>query len=213
MMIRAYDEQYLSDAMHNLGEAFDFARNVCQIELDNFIFMMISSGAAAQFEHGSPKYVSGMSGIELVLNVLRKTGIIMENVTAQVEYDCSPEYWTGWIVAYFQWYSGRSFQSIREVLSMREILGLYPTLHEVSEERAVDTLNSIILKKALPTRLQVRRKNNKLTQRKLSELAGVNLRTIQQYEGRSKDINKAAGATLSSLAQVLSCRIEDLLEY
>ena len=96
---------------------------------------------------------------------------------------------------------------------MREILGLYPTLHEISEERAVDTLNSIILKKALPTRLQVRRKNNKLTQRKLSKLAGVNLRTIQQYEGRSKDINKAAGATLRSLALVLSCRIEDLLEY
>ena len=37
--------------------------------------------------------------------------------------------------------------------------------------------------------------------------------SIQQYEGRAKDINKAAGATLRSLAQVLSCRIEDLLEY
>jgi DNA-binding Xre family transcriptional regulator len=47
----------------------------------------------------------------------------------------------------------------------------------------------------------------------LSELAGVNLRMIQQYEGRSKDINKAAGAALRSLAQVLSCRIEDILEY
>lgn len=34
-----------------------------------------------------------------------------------------------------------------------------------------------------------------------------------QYEERSKDINKAAGATLRSLAQVLSCRIEDILEY
>lgn len=212
-MIHAYDEQYLYDAMRNLGEAFDFAWTVCHIELDSFLFMMISSGAAAQFEHGSPKYVCGMSGTELVLNVLRKKGIIMENVSAQVEYDCSPEYWTGWIVAYFQWYTGRSFQSIREVLSMQEILRLYPTLHEVSEDRAVDTLNSIILKKALPTRLQARRKNCKLTQRKLSELSGVNIRTIQQYEGRSKDINKAAGATLRSLAQVLSCRIEDLLEY
>ena len=96
---------------------------------------------------------------------------------------------------------------------MREILRLYPTLHEVSEERAVDTLNNIILKKALPTRLQARRKNCKLTQRNLSEMSGVNIRTIQQCEGRSKDINKAAGATLRSLAQVLSCRIEDLLEY
>ena len=71
-MIRAYDEQYLSDAMHNLGEAFDFARNVCRIELDTFLSMMISSGVAALFESGTPKYVSGMSGTELVLDVLKK---------------------------------------------------------------------------------------------------------------------------------------------
>ena len=212
-MIHAYDEQYLSDAMRNLGEAFDFAQNVCRIELDTFLSMMISSGVAALFESGTPKYVSGMSGTELVLDVLKKSGIEQEKGSVQTEYDCSPEYWTGWIVAYFQWYTGRSFQSICEVLSMREILRLYPTLHEVSEDRAVDTLNNIILKKALPTRLQARRKNCKLTQRKLSELSGVNIRTIQQYEGRAKDINKAAGATLRSLAQVLSCRIEDLLEY
>ena len=212
-MIHAYDEQYLSDAMHNLGEAFDFARNVCRIELDTFLSMMISSGVASLFEQGTPKYVSGMSGTELAMGVMQKSGIELNHLSAQVEYDCSPEYWTGWIVAYFQWYTGRSFQSIREVLSMQEILRLYPTLHEVSEDRAVDTLNSIIRKKALPTRLQARRKNCKLTQRKMSELSGVNIRTIQQYEGRSKDINKAAGATLRSLAQVLSCRIEDLLEY
>ena len=79
--------------------------------------------------------------------------------------------------------------------------------------RCVDTLNNIILKKALSTRLPARRKNCKLTQRKLSKLSGVNIRTIQQYEVRSKDINKATGATLRSHAQALSCRIEDLLEY
>lgn len=212
-MIRAYDEQYLSDAMRNLGEAFDFARNVCRIELDDFLSMMISSGVADLFERGTPKYVSGMSGTELAMNILDKSGIAVEKASVQTEYDCSPEYWTGWIVAYFQWHTGRSFQNIREALSMREILGLYPTLHEVSEERAVDTLNSIILKKELPTRLQARRKNCKLTQRQLCELSGVNIRTIQQYENRSKDINKAAGATLRSLAQVLLCRIEDLLEF
>jgi len=32
-MIHAYDEQELSDAMHNLDEAFDFARNVCPVHL------------------------------------------------------------------------------------------------------------------------------------------------------------------------------------
>ena len=212
-MIRAYDEQYLNDAMCNLGEAFDFAANVCQVELDDFLSMMISTGIAFQFERGVPKYVSGMSGTELALEVLRKSGIPAENAMARTEYSCSPEYWTGWITACFQWHTGRSFQNILESLSMREVLRLYPILHEVSEDRAIDALNRAILGKSLPTRLQSRRKDCGITQRELSEKSGVNLRTIQQYEHRSKDINKAAGATLRALAIALSCQIEDLLEY
>ena len=211
-MTHAYDERYLDDAMRNLGEAFDFALNVCQVKLDDFLSMMIATGTAAQFERGVPKYVSGMSGTEFAMEVLRKSGLPVENALPQTEYSCSPAYWVGWIVAYFQWHTGRSFQSIRESLSMREVLRLYPTLHEASEARAVDALNRVIRNKALPPRLQVRRKNCALTQRELSERSGVNLRTIQQYERRSKDINKAAGSTLRALALVLSCRIEDLLE-
>ena len=212
-MIHAYDEQYLNDAMCNLGEAFDFAANVCQVEPDDFLSMMISTGIAFQFERGVPKYVSGMSGTELALEVLRKSGIPAETAMAKTEYSCSPEYWTGWITACFQWHTGRSFQNILESLSMREVLRLYPILHEVSEDRAIDALNRAILGKSLPTRLQSRRKDCGITQRELSEKSGVNLRTIQQYEHRSKDINKAAGATLRALAIALSCQIEDLLEY
>ena len=212
-MIHAYHEHYLDDAMRNLGEAFDFARQVCKIDLDDFLSMMISSGIAAQFECGVPKYVCGMSGTELVLEVLRKCGLSLDNVQAQTEYIPSPEYWCGWMLAYFQWHSCRPFQNIHESISMEEILRLYPVLHEASEEKGVYTFERIIHKKALPTRLQKRRKNGCLTQRKLSEESGVNLRTSQQYEARSKDINKAAGKTLLSLARALSCRIEDLLEY
>ena len=212
-MIHAYDEQYLNDAMCNLGEAFDFAANVCQVEPDDFLSMMISTGIAFQFERGVPKYVSGMSGTELALEVLRKSGIPAENAMVRTEYSCSPEYWTGWITACFQWHTGRSFQNILESLSMREVLRLYPILHEVSENRAIDALNRAILGKSLPPQLQRRRKDCGITQRELSEKSGVNLRTIQQYEHRSKDINKAAGATLRALAIALSCQIEDLLEY
>ena len=212
-MIHAYNEQYLDDAMRNLGEAFDFARHVCKIDLDDFLSMLISSGIAAQFERGVPKYVCGMSGTELVLEVLRKCGIPFDNAQARTEYMPSPEYWCGWMLACFQWYSCRPFQNIHESISMEEILRLYPVLHESSEEKGVDMLERIIHKKALPTRLQARRKNSSLTQRRLSEESGVNLRAIHQYEARSKDINKAAGKTLLSLARALSCRIEDLLEY
>ena len=89
-MIRAYDKKYLNDAMLNLGEAFDFAANVCQVELDNFLSMMISTGIAFPFERGVPKYVSGMSGMELALEILQKSGVLVENPAARTEYSCSP---------------------------------------------------------------------------------------------------------------------------
>ena len=53
----------------------------------------------------------------------------------------------------------------------------------------------------------------RLTQKELADRSGVKLRTIQQYEMRTKNINKAAAETLQQLAQVLLCSIEDLLEY
>ena len=40
-MIHAYSENYLDDAMRNLGEAFDFAYAVCHLDLDNFFAFRI----------------------------------------------------------------------------------------------------------------------------------------------------------------------------
>ena len=62
------------------------------------------------------------------------------------------------------------------------------------------------------TNLKQRRCKLNLTQRELAEFSGVPLRTIQQYEQRAKDINKATASNLFALAQTLGCRAEDLLE-
>jgi DNA-binding Xre family transcriptional regulator len=212
-MIHAYSENYLDDAMRNLGEAFDFAHTVGLLELDNFFAMFINSGIAELFGNGHPKYVAGLSGTELALEVMRKNGLNTDGLQAQVEYDYSPEYWVGWALAYFQWFTKRPFKNIAECITMQEILQLYSTLHEASEEKFVETLNRIICNKNLPTRLQKRRKDAQLTQKELADRSGVKLRTIQQYEMRAKNINKAAAETLQQLAQVLLCSIEDLLEY
>lgn len=56
------------------------------------------------------------------------------------------------------------------------------------------------------------RKENKLSQSKLSELSGVNLRTLQDYEQGHKDINGASALTVYKLAQALSCSMENLIE-
>ncbi len=196
-----------------LGEAMDYATNCCKIKMDCFLELFIATGFAEQFAFGNPKYVSGTSGTELVMDVLSKSGLELDFPEPQIEYDYSPEYWCGWILAYYQWYTGRSFKDIHEHITMQEIEKLYPTLHEASEMKFADVVNQIIRKKNLPTRLQTKRKNSGYSQKELAEKAGINLRTLQQYEIRAKDINKAAGTTLLALAKVLGCRIEDLLEY
>lgn len=212
-MIHAYDDQYLDDAMICLGEAMDYVANICQIEMDRFLELFIGTGYAEQFGAGVPKYVSGLSGTELAMDILAKSGIYNTFPQAKIEYSYSPQYWSGWILAYYQWYTGRSFKEIQKYITMQEIEKLYPTLHEASEKKFVDTVNRIIRKKNPPTRLQVQRKISGYSQRELAEKVGVNLRTLQQYEIRAKDINRAAGSTLFSLAKVLGCRVEDLLEY
>lgn len=212
-MIHAYDEQYLDDAMKCLGEAMDYAVNGCGLDMDAFLQLFIGSGFAEQFGAGVPKIVSGTSGTELVLEVLKKTDTKAEQAESLVDYDYSSEYWCGWILAYYQWYSGRQFKEIQRYITMREIQKLYPTLHEASEKKFVDTVNRMIRRKNPPTRLQAQRKICGYSQRVLAEKSGVNLRTLQQYELGAKDINRAAGGNLLALAKTLGCRVEDILEY
>lgn len=212
-MIHAYDNQYLDDAMKCLGEAMDYAANCCQMNMDDFLNLFIGTGYAEQFAAGVPKYVSGVSGTELVMDVLTKSGVDIDFPQAQIDYDYSPQYWCGWILAYYQWYTGRGFKEIQKHITMQDIEKLYHTLHEASENKFVDTINRMIRKKNLSTRLQAQRKISGYSQRELAEKVGVNLRTLQQYEIRAKDINKAAGCTLLALSKALGCRVEDLLEY
>ncbi|MBR2414328.1 MAG: helix-turn-helix transcriptional regulator [Clostridia bacterium] len=211
-MIYAYDEIYLHDAMKNLGEGFDYSATVLNIPMDDFLDMFIISGIAEQFARGVPKFVSGLSGTELVWEVLNRTGKRMDFPAPQTEYDYSAEYWCGWILAFYQWNTGKSFKEIKKYLPMSEIYKLYPTLHEASEEKFVDVANSILERKKLPTKLQTVRKAIGLAQKELSEKSGVTLRMIQQYEQRAKDINKAAASNLFALAKALGCRAEDLSE-
>ena len=212
-MIHAYDSQYLEDAMRNMGEMMDYIANSCFMDMDEFFYMFIASGFAAQFSSGSPKYISGMSGTELAIEVLNHSGVSMKYPEPQDDDNCSPEYWCGWIVAYYQWYTGISFKEFSRVFSFRETRKLYPTLHEAAEEKFVDTVNKIVRRKNLPTKLCLLRQSCGLTQRELSEKSDVPIRTIQQYESRARDINRAAAETVAALASVIGCTVEDLLEY
>ncbi|MCD8366181.1 MAG: helix-turn-helix domain-containing protein [Clostridiales bacterium] len=212
-MIHAYAEEYLNDAMQNLGEAFDYAAGACNIDMEEFMQYFIAGKYAEQFGNGNPRIISGMSGTELAINIISESGKTMNFPEDQIEYDYSAEYWCGWILAYYQWYTARSFKSIYDYISMAEIYKLYPTLHEAPEEKFVDTVNAIISGKIGTTALQAQRKKKGLTQAQLAGKAKVNLRTLQQYELGTKSINKASFQTVMALCKALGCQAEDILEF
>lgn len=56
------------------------------------------------------------------------------------------------------------------------------------------------------------REGSGLSQNKLADKSGVNVRMIQHYEQGTKDINKAQVGTVYKLAKVLKVNIEDIIE-
>ena len=112
-----------------------------------------------------------------------------------------------WILAYYQWYTNKSFKDIHKEISMVQVEKLYPTLHEASEEKFVATVNEIISRKKSIMNLQQLRRLAGYSQRHLASKLQVNIRNIQQYEQGVKDINKAAGETLYALSKAFVYRI------
>ena len=50
-----------------------------------------------------------------------------------------------------------------------------------------------------------------ISQAKLAELSGVNLRTLQQYEQESRNINGASLESIVDICLVLDCGLADIL--
>lgn len=210
-MIHAYDELYLEDAMQNLGDALDYAANDCGIELTQFMDLFLISGYADAFGKGEPRVVSGYSGIELVHQVIATSGIQAPLPDATPRVDRTPQFWCGWILAYAQWKTGKPFSGLLQIISIKEVEALYPTLHEASEDKFVDVL---LYREANIkfTNLKRLRLAAGITQPELAHQSGVSLRVIQQFEQRQRNINHAHAITVYRLAKEIGCSTEDLLE-
>lgn len=80
-----------------------------------------------------------MSGLELVHVVMERLGKdISQLPPASVPENYSNEYWAGWILAYYQWYSAKSFSEIMEMKSMDSIMRAYYLYHEMDITQFVD---------------------------------------------------------------------------
>ena len=110
-MARAYKKTYLNGAMRNLAVMLDCGVHKYGYPLEEFYQKFLSCEVSRQFAAGNPRYLVGMSGAELADSVVEASGgtILKEN---DGTYTVGPEYWAGWVLAYYQWLSRRSFASL-----------------------------------------------------------------------------------------------------
>ena len=190
-MTHAYQEMYLSNAQALLGDAFDYAINACGISGNDFVKLFSVSSVSKRIENGEPAYLAGKSGIEVVEDILVEIG---------------------WAIAYYQWFSGRKFGDIFKVLSFEDLQQMYAPLHEADISKFANIADAKVRAYFTDTNLKRIRTTYGCTQAELAKRSGVSLRSIQMYEQHNKDINKASAETVLSLAKVLGCTMEDLLE-
>ena len=211
-MMNAYDKIYLDDAMSNLAVMLDYG-SATYGDPETFFNRFLVSDISKQFAMGNPRYLSGMSGIELAEKVVEETGC----VPLYAEYKTfgrSATYWAGWALAYLQWYTGYAFEKIRDWgVDIGYILSLYPTYHEADITKFIETatLRMDEFKDRSRNSLKRQRESAGLTQQELARRSGVKLRMIQAYEQNYQDISKAEVGSVIKLAKALSCSVEDLL--
>ena len=104
------------------------------------------------------------------------------------------------------------FAEIEQAVSIAEVRLLYTPYHEMDVRQFADKMNELYRAAKPETNLKAMRALAGLSQSELAGRADVPVRTIQQYEQRQKDINKAQAETLLRLARALNCNVEDLME-
>lgn len=211
-MMYAYNELYLNDARENLAVFFDYGVNVCEIEMDLLAKFFVMFGYADKFERGNPGIVAGMSGVELARNVISTVYPEKEFEEYIPSRSRSDLYWAGWALADYQWVTCKRFKDIFDKIPFSDIVLMYKVYHEMSAENFIEDLNKRLDTIEKEPHLKTIRESRGISQSELAKLSGVNLRSIQMYEQKINDIDKAQAGTLYKLSRVLGCTVEELLE-
>ena len=211
-MIRAYDKLYLEKARTALGRMLDYGVNDRGLRLRMFYDCFLASEIAMRFGNGDCSLLAGRSGTELAMIVLEESGLSPEPAASSPINIRRPEFWAGWALAFYQWQTALSFEEIDSAVPVETILKLYSPYHEMDILQFCDRMNELYRTANPETNLKRIRKSAGLSQSQLAELASIPVRTLQQYEQRQKDINKAQAEYLFLLSRALCCRPDALLE-
>lgn len=204
---KTFIKYYLDDLANEIATLFDLVA-MEDVDFHLFFFLFVRSSLLKNIERGNVKYLTMKSNemyYELTKNKKYLTG------TFHPFYSSS--YWAGYILTYYCFLYNHSFKEVSKYIDIEWLIALYYPYHEADETKTFDLLEEILnKKKEVPTNLKTIRILNNLSQQQLAKESGVELRSIEMYEQRRNDINKAQSITLYKLSKALGCTIEDILE-
>ena len=228
-LLKPYPKAFVTHAMRLLGEFLEYTSALYpEASQDSIFSMFVISGFAERLENGDPAVIRGLSGPELANKVLSSCGAApyMDGdmvISGNAAKDLPPRsadyitpalpFWCGRMLAYLQWFKNISFSELLRLLPVSRLRSMHQDLKDMPIEVAAVTIDKrIALRQSSATRLQNHRKRTGLSQKELALASGVNIRTLQQYERRDKDIKKAAAGKLLALSRVMHCSPESLLD-
>ncbi len=210
-MIPAYNKLYLTDARRCLANSLDYAVYSLGFDLSDYYAAFINSDLCTRFEYGDPFIISGKSGVELALMVasgIDETAAYKDRVYHDGK---TPEYWIGWALAFYQWYSACSFKLLNDEIPITTILEMYDKYHEMDIMHFVERINEMRQAVRCSTYLKKYRQLRGFSQSELAELSNIPLKTLQHYEQGDKPLARANAAYVISLARILDCSPEVLI--
>ena len=206
-MMKDYRNIYLNDYVNLLSNAFDYAITDLKIDLDYFEKIIISSKYTRLLEILNPSIVSGESGIELILKMIEEKNLDIEIKEKEYRDYRTSAFWLGYAISNYQFYKRKRFKDIFRKIHLKDILNMYDTYHEADIFVFIDDFDSMLSNINLESKLKTIRERNGLSQNDLADLSNVSLRSIQLYEQKVNDIDKAQANTLYKLSTALSCSI------
>ncbi|MCH5342739.1 MAG: helix-turn-helix transcriptional regulator [Acetatifactor sp.] len=208
-MIRAYDEMYVEGAMIRMGDMLEYACLDCGYDPDGFWKMFIHSGLSRRFEIGDVSVIAGKSGPELAYMVLYDVDHRRNFPKPAWREDRSDLYWSGWVLAYFQWHENLTFTEVWNSISIRMLRKMYPTLHEADIAKAVDAMAGM-MKPVSKSTVKSLRLIRGLTQQELADRAHMTVSQLQRIEYEERKIENLSLKTAIALSKALGVGIEEL---
>ena len=203
-----FNSLYLYLAQKNLADLFDYSINYLHKSLNEFWFDFVNSEVAKRYSDKDCLYISGRSGGELMCDLYH----INEKLDLPFYENKSREYWLGYYIAQFQFLIDVSYYEISKLIDINNVYNMYEPYHTMDISSFIRELVDRYFTEVTTSKLKSARMNIGMSQGELAKSSGVSVRTIQQYEQKRKDINKASVSTLVALTKPLHCSVEDLLE-